>query len=54
MPLVQKLERQPSKRESRYVHLFSGEFNGGMSAGEASHFCLYDVVSMLILERYLL
>ncbi|NRB39733.1 MAG: YceH family protein [Pseudomonadales bacterium] len=28
-PLVQKLERQSGKRDSRYVHLFSGEVGGG-------------------------
>ncbi|NRB41321.1 MAG: hypothetical protein HRU20_23095 [Pseudomonadales bacterium] len=27
MTLVQKLPRQPGKRDSRYVHLFSGEVN---------------------------
>ncbi|NRB42332.1 MAG: DUF480 domain-containing protein, partial [Pseudomonadales bacterium] len=36
MPLVQKLERQPGKRDCRYVHLFSGEVSDGISAGDAA------------------
>ncbi|NRB40683.1 MAG: DUF480 domain-containing protein [Pseudomonadales bacterium] len=31
-PLVQKQERQPGKRDSRDVHLFSGEVSGGEAA----------------------
>lgn len=35
-PLVQRLAREPGKRESRYMHLFSGELDSAAAAPEAA------------------